>query len=1066
VSLPAFSVRQIVLVNIVFVLLMLAGVQSMRRIPVDLFPDISFNTASITTFWAGASPEEVERLLTQKLENEIEGISGIKEMTSFSSQGLSEIEVEWDEALTDTEHGAALNDLYAALDRADDLPEDAETPVVRELSVSEVYNVCIVSVTDVGEVGEFTIREVARDLRDRLEQIPGLRRAEMRGARNREIRVSVDKNRALQYDVTLTEINSIIGRNNQNFAGGSYSDPRQGEVTVRGLGQFATPEDLARTVLKKNADGSHVLLTDVAQVTSGFAKRRMIGRQDGFPSISLGISKQANVDLVDLVGRVRSHLEEYSAVVPEGVEVAISWNSADYVTVRLGIMRSNLLLGVLFVVLILWVTLGFRNAMLAIVGVPFSFLTALILFPWFGLTINLLSLVGFIMVSGMLVDDAIIILENIYRHIEAGEPVQEAVVKGAEEVMWPVTAAVATTVAAFIPMLTVSGTSGQFMEILPKTVIVCLFGSLLKALIILPAHYIDFGSRATAADSWAASARRGKLLRLGFSLRTRVDAGLDRLRTAYLRGQRALLEQRHPFLFASVAALFFAIGLARHVPVDLFPGDFNQLMVSIEVPTDYGIEATDRVMLGIERELESIRDDLTGISTTVGMGMEADNRPVSGVNRAMLFISFPSSTLNAANPYRVRDLVWERVESYRSAHPGQIVSFRVEPPRNGPPIGKPVAIRIQAYDYAQAKEIAREIKAALATLPGVFNIEDNVPVGPRELRVSLDEYRASIQGLTFDDVGFTLLAANDGVVSSTFRDPGSDEDIDIRVLLREDQRRSIGDLLDVRVRTPAGHQIELRDVARIEFERGYERLYHAGARRTVVVYADVDREQATSISVNEEMKVRFADVPRRYPGVNLIFGGEYQATDDAFADMRRAFLLAVVAIFGILATQFRSYTQPLIVMSVIAFSFIGVTVGMFIMNALVGGYAFSIYVFYAIVGLAGIVVNGSLVLIDFVNRERERGMSALDAVRIASQRRFRPILLTTLTTVMGLMPMALGITGYSNIFGPFAAAIVFGLLTASLLTLFVVPAMYLTLEDLKTQIPRALDFLRPRVRSG
>ncbi|MCH8962752.1 MAG: efflux RND transporter permease subunit, partial [Bacteroidetes bacterium] len=248
-SLPAFSVRQIVLVNIAFVLLILAGVQSMRRIPVDLFPDISFNSAAISTFWAGASPEEVERLLTQKLENEIDGISGIKEMTSFSSHGLSEIEVEWDETLTEMEHAAALNKLYAALDRADDLPEDAETPVVRELSVSEVYNVCIVSVTDVGDVGEFTIREVARDVRDRLEQIPGLRRAEMRGARNREIRVSVDKNRALQYDVTLAEINSIIGRNNQNFAGGSYSDPRQGEVTVRGLGQFATPEHLARTVL-------------------------------------------------------------------------------------------------------------------------------------------------------------------------------------------------------------------------------------------------------------------------------------------------------------------------------------------------------------------------------------------------------------------------------------------------------------------------------------------------------------------------------------------------------------------------------------------------------------------------------------------------------------------------------------------------------------------------------------------------------------------------------------------------------------------------------------------------
>ncbi len=296
------------------------------------------------------------------------------------------------------------------------------------------------------------------------------------------------------------------------------------------------------------------------------------------------------------------------------------------------------------------------------------------------------------------------------------------------------------------------------------------------------------------------------------------------------------------------------------------------------------------------------------------------------------------------------------------------------------------------------------------------------------------------------------------MVSSTFRDPGSDEDVDIRVLLREDQRRSIGNLLDVRVRTPAGYRIELRDVARIEFERGYERLYHAGARRTVVVYADVDREQATSISVNEEMRARFADVPQRYPGVNLIFGGEYQATDDAFADMRRAFLLAVVAIFGILATQFRSYVQPLVVMSVIAFSFIGVMIGMYLLD-----YSLSMYVLYAIVGLAGIVVNDSLVLIDFVNRERRRGTPAFEAVRLASYKRFRPILLTTVTTVTGLAPMALGISGYSRVFAPFATAIVFGLSVASLLTLFLVPTLYLGVDDLTSAVRR---MVRPAPRRG
>jgi multidrug efflux pump subunit AcrB len=423
--------------------------------------------------------------------------------------------------------------------------------------------------------------------------------------------------------------------------------------------------------------------------------------------------------------------------------------------------------------------------------------------------------------------------------------------------------------------------------------------------------------------------------------------------------------------------------------------------------------------------------------------MNANQQPVFGVNRGTLFLSFPTTPENLADPDRVLNIVRERVDGYRDAHPGRFENLRVVPPRQGPQIGKPVAIRIQSSDYGLAKQIAEEMKTELATLAGVYNIEDNVPVGPRELRFALDEHRASLHGLTFQDVGMTLMAANDGVVPSTFKDPNSDEDVDIRVLLRADQRRSIDDLLDVDVRAHNGKLIKLADVASIEIERGYQQLYHFDAERSVVVYADVDNQQATSISVNTSMRETFRDVPQRYPGTNLVFGGEFQATDDAFADMRRAFLLAIVAIYGILAAQFRSYTQPFIVMSVILFSFIGVTLGMFVL-----GYAMSMYVLYAIVGLAGIVVNDSLVLIDFVNQERRSGTPAFEAVRISSSRRFRPILLTTLTTILGLLPMALGLSGYSRVFGPFATAIVFGLGMASLLTLFVVPTLYLSVDAL------------------
>jgi multidrug efflux pump subunit AcrB len=510
-----------------------------------------------------------------------------------------------------------------------------------------------------------------------------------------------------------------------------------------------------------------------------------------------------------------------------------------------------------------------------------------------------------------------------------------------------------------------------------------------------------------------------------------------------------VLEHRWSFVAVSLAALLFAVNLSRHVPVDLFPSDFNHIMVAVEAPTDFGTDQTGAVVLGMEAALAPIRHELTDVTSFVGFSLDADENPVTGMNQGILYLAFPNSPQNVADPDRVLDLIRREVEGFGDANPEGVVATRVAPPRNGPPIGKPVAIRIQSESYDQSKQISEEMKRELASIPGVFNIEDNLPLGPRELRVALNEHRASIHGLTFADVGFALLAANDGAVSSTFKDPNSDEDVDIRVLLRADQRRSISDLLDVDVRTPGGYLVKLGDVADVELERGYQQLYHYDTERAVVVYADVDDEQATSISVNESMRAKFRDIPLRYPGVNLVFGGEFQVTDQTFDEMGRAFVLALMAIYGILAAQFRSYSQPLIVMSVIAFSFIGVTLGIYLLD-----YALSMYVIYALVGLAGIVVNDSLVLIDFVNQERARGAAALDAVVTASFRRFRPILLTTVTTIAGLLPMALGLTGKSVVFGPFATAIVFGLGMASVLTLFVVPTLYLGLDDAKRAFAR------------
>jgi len=1043
-----FSVKQVVLVNLLFVVLMVTGLFVTSRVAVDVYPDIDFNSVVITTVWQGASPDEVERLITTKLEDEIQDVNGIRELFSLSSPGVSRVDIDWEVTLSDSEQKASLADLRAAVDRVDDLPSDAEEPILRELSVSEVFNIVMVTVSDVGDVGEFTLREVTRDLERRLERVPGVRKASPMDMRDRELRVFVDEDRALQYDLTLAEISEVIARNNQNVPGGTLSDSLHSEIRLRGLGNFVSPEELAATVVKKDPEGRHVRLGELARVVDDFERRRYYGRTNGNDSLSLGISKTADADITEVVAGVREIVERENALVPPGVELGLVFDGSEFLGKRMQVLRSNLVLGVVLVVFILWLTVGFRNALLAIVGVPFSFLTALILFPILGITINSLSIVGLVMVSGMVVDDAIIVLENIYQHIERGESVIEATVRGTEEVMWPVTAAIATTMAAFIPMLMVTGTSGEFMSILPKTVIACLAASLLEALVILPAHYLDWGSRRIAGEGVQDAGRgiRGASRRI----RASVDASLRRARDVYLRVQSGAIEHRYLFLAMCVATLYLSCGVAQHIKVDLFPSDDNQLFVTVEAPPDFGIDQTDRVVRGVEDALHGIGHEFKEVSTIVGQGMSADEIPKFGSNYGILYIGYPNSPENLEDPTRMLRVVRRELEAYvERAKPPGLETYIVSMPRQGPPIGKPVAIRVQSDDYRVGKLIAGEIQAELGKVPGVFNIEDNAPYGPRELKVRLDENRASLHGLTFEDLGTTLRAANDGLVPSSFKDPGADEDIDIRVQLEPEQRREIADLLDVELRTPEGYRVEVGDVAEIEIERGFQQLYHYDGRRSIVVYADVDNDQATSLSVNELMRERFADIPQLYPGVSLVFGGEFQGTQEAFDDMGRAFIIAIIAIYSILAAQFRSYSQPLVVMSVIVFAYIGVVLGLWIWD-----YALSMYVIYALVGLAGIVVNDSLVLIDFANQERARGTPVGEAIVVASSRRFRPILLTTLTTVAGLLPLAMGFGGRSPSFGPFAAAIVAGLAVASLLTLFVVPALYLSLEDLLARLRR------------
>ena len=1053
-TLPEFSLRQPVLVNVLFFVCLLGGMAAFSRTPIEYYPDVTLNQLWIGTYWTGASADEVERLVTQKLEEELGAVTDIDELRSTSQSGFSEILIELDEMLDEQEYESAINDVRAAIDRVEDLPEDAEEPLLQEiLAQAPVVSVALV---DVGGVGPTALRELARDAGRRIEQLAGVKSSDRRGAQEREIRILVDRDAASRYGLGVQEVAARVRRHNLNLSAGTFAS-EAGETTVRAQGDYESVDEILDTVVLENPNGTLVRLREVARIEEGLEKRRYASRFNGKPAQLLTVMKEDDQDAIELVARVDVWLAAYRELLPPGVEIHKALDTAAFVQPQMQTLVENLLLGIFLVIAILWFTIGFRNAALTSIAIPFSFLTAMIFFPVLGISINSSTLIGMLLVSGMLVDDAIIVLENIYRKVEEGLPLRKAILDGSHEVMWPVIAAVTTTCAAFAPLLLVGGTAGKFVSILPKCVLVCLIASLFECLVILPAHYLDFGSRRKPEGE-------GPEL-TGFGARTHriraaVEGGIGSVRGAYARALVPVLEHKVAFTALLVGLVFFSWGYSQNLEVELFPGEFDTFNVLLESPPDFSLDQTEAVTLALDEPLlESLGESIDVISTVVGASVDSNYDVLSGPNLAMSYLVIERTEETAKAPEKVMQAVKARVDAWAEQNPDGIVDLRVVAQQDGPPVGAPVEMRILGSEYAIGKSIAREVIAYLETVPGVFNIEDNLKEGPGEARLVVDAQRAARHGLSFEDIALALRSANDGVVATTFRSPAIDEDIDIRVLLEERYRGSLADILDVELATPAGYRVKLRDVADVEITRGYLAYRRFNERRTVTVSAEVDNELATSRSVNQRLQARFADIEARYPGVEVQFGGEFQSQSEAFADLGRAFPIAFLAIYMILAALFRSYLQPLVVIASIPFGLMGVVFGVGLL-----GYKVSFILMYATIGLTGVVVNDALVMVDFINRAREEGKPLRQAVQESGVIRFRPILLTTLTTVMALLPMALGFGGQSKTYGPFAASISFGLIFAMAGTLFAVPLAYTALIEMRE---KALGWIaRIRGRRG
>jgi multidrug efflux pump subunit AcrB len=1015
-SIAKFSVKNPVLINMITIAVVVLGIVSTMRLNREVFPSISYGYIVIVTAYPGASPEEVEKVVTTPFEDEIADVDGIKKLESVTREGVSTVIIQAESDVEGLRLDQLLNDLKNEVDKVTDLPADVEDPEF--LKIAAEFPVVTVGIS--GDVPEETLRAASERLKSRIELVDGVGTVDRFGYRDREMWVSVDPRRLEAANLTLSEVIIAIKKRNLNIPGGTIDQDRK-ELLIRTIGEVEDTGDLEDVIVRSLPNGP-VRVRDIAEVTETFKKRDVYGRIDGKPAIALMVTKKADGDAIDIVDEVKRIAEEERALIPKGAEITLVQDYAKYVQRRQDTMLSNGFMGLVLVIIVLVAMLETWIALWAALSIPFSFLTAMIVMRYTGISLNMLSMFGLILVLGMVVDNAIVVSENFFRYRELGLSTQEAAITGTSEVALPVAAAITTNIASFLPLLLTTGILGKFMRVIPEVAIICFLASWFQAFVILPSNLNQFvkvkvDTSKKEFRGWFKDFREfyGRLLEYCIRRRYLIFFGLISIAVATI-------------IFALVTMEFVWMGKMRA----------EQFMVTVNNPVDANIKETDRVMKEVEKcVMEIPADELESVVTTVGTA-QGDTGYQYGTYLGQVNVELTEFGYTERDSDETINAIRDKVG--RIAGP---TSVAIEMLEGGPPTGKPVSVEIKGNDFATLEKLANEVVAVLKTMKGVKDIETNYRRGKEEIKISVDEHKVRTLGLDVATIATEIRNAFAGGDAGNIR--RGDEKIDI-VVKYHDHFANPNYLTNFSVTNINGERIPIKSVSDIAYGNGIFKIYHSERKRTITVNADILRAETTSATVNKALIKRFGTTSKEHPGYVYDYTGEFRDTQESMDSMVSAFWLALGVIFIILAALFRSFIQPIIIMVAIPFAFIGVVFGLFIM-----GEQLSILAVIGIVALMGIVVNNSILLLDFINRARENGSSVHDAVIDSGKTRLRPILLTSLTTLGGLFPMAFGIGGSEPYLAPMAISMFWGMLFSTMLTLFAVPALYIITEDFKVR---------------
>jgi len=1110
-----FALKNATSVIILTIIVLFGGMLAYNTMPKELFPEIVLPQIYVRTVYPGNSPVDIENLITRPIEKEIKPLKGMSKFTSTSVQDNSIIMVEFN---TDVPVKQALQDVKDAVDRSkSELPSDLDIePIVMDVNLSELP---IMNINLSGDYSVDDLKTYADKLKDRLELIPEISKADVRGALEREINIIVDLHKMERVQVSFDDIEQAIAYENMNISGGALlTDGKRRAVRVEG--EFKSMDEIANTIVKAEF-GNIIYLRDIAEVVDGYAERNSYARLEGKTVVSVDVVKKSGENLLDATNKIMLAVaESKKRTFPSDLKVTITNDQSDQVKGQLLNLENSIYSGVILVVAVLFFFLGLRNALFVGIAIPLSMLMSFIILAAMGVTINMIVLFGLILALGMLVDNGIVVIENIYRQLQEGKTVMQAAREGVGEIAIPIITSTLTTLGAFAPLLFWEGVMGEFMGYLPLTLIAVLGSSLFVGLIINPVVAAFFmqdehkEQKTSPKKLWiwtAVFALLALLLYLGdfrsagmLSATLAVliplfhylltpfaqwfqDRALVSLENFYLRMLQGALRSWRPYalFFGSVFLLMFSVVLVGIVgpKIEFFPeNDPKYINVFIEAAQGVDLEEANEKTLAIEEEvyaiIEPYRAAINSVVTNVG---EGSSDPMDGAqagetpNKAKITISFVEFEFREGIS---SSEVMRKLSEDIQKRPG--IKVNVQKNNEGPPVGKPINIEVSGDDFDKLVVLSEQIREAVAAenIPGIEGLNLDLETGKPELVVNIDRARARSFGISTGQIGGTLRTALFGKEISKYKD--GEDDYKIVVKLKDDYRYSLSTLLNQKVTfrdmtTGQIKQVPISAVADISYSTGLGSVKRRDQNRTITVWSNVI-EGYNANEINTKIKSKFASYPVP-EGFTVRFTGESEEQDKAAAFLSRAFLIAVALILLILVSQFNSIIKPMIIIGSVVFSTIGVFLGISIFNMTISVMMTGI----GIVSLAGIVVNNAIVLIDYIDltRARRRAELGLGENRIlplpeaiaciveAGRTRLRPVLLTAITTVLGLLPLATGmnINFYTlasdldpNIFfggdnvafwGPMSWTVIFGLTFATFLTLVIVPVMYLLVEKVR-----------------